>query len=123
MNKTFWTEKFRELTYQTAHWTAHDFIRELEDVVRDANADQELSNLIAEVVAVVCKDIVGFGSVSWADFLQIFPKHVLGDMCESQFDYMNWSPIGCSSSRIMLNSPREVVFLIIHHHAGMPGLV
>lgn len=74
----------KPLTHKRAHWTAHNFIRQLKNIVGNRSAHQKLSDLVAEIVAIVSQQTVGLGRVPGTDLLQIHLEHVFGHVCDTQ---------------------------------------
>lgn len=108
------------LTYQRTHRARNNFIGEVEDVIWDRGAHQELRDLIAEVVAVVAKKVVSLRGVAPADLLQIVLKDLLGYMRHPEIYNPDWCTIRCPPCRILLDAGTKIVLSSIYYHPGMP---
>lgn len=110
----------RDLTYQRANRALHCLLGLVEDVARNRGTNEELDDLIAEVVAVVAEEVVGFWCVARADLLQKAFKVLLGDMCDPEMFYSGRSPVWRLSRLALLDASPEVVLFAMNHHTCMP---
>ena len=113
----------RELTYQGTNRAVHRFFRLVEDVSWNRGINKVLHRFIAEVIAVVAEDIVGFRSVAWANLQQEVLKELLGNMCDPEIFYPDRGTVWCSSRATLLDTSTEVILFAINYHTCMPAMI
>jgi hypothetical protein len=105
---------------ERAHWAGHDLGREVEDVVGDAGADEELRDLVAEVVAVVGEEAVRLRRVARRDGAEVVLEHLAREVRDAQLHHPQRPPVRRRARRRRLDPTAEEVLVPVHHHARVP---
>lgn len=108
------------LTYKGTHRAICNLIRKIQNIFWNGCTDQKLSNLIAEIVAVVGKQTVCLCSIPRAYLLQIHFKDILWYVGDTQIYNFNRSPIWCRPSWSMLYTASKIIFMTINHYSCVP---
>ena len=103
-----------------AHGAGHDLGGEVEDVVGDAGADEELRHLVAEVVAVVAEQPVRLRRVPRRDVAEVVLEHLPRDVRLAHLHHPHRPPVRRPPRRQRLDPAAEEVLVPVHHHARMP---
>lgn len=108
------------LTYQRADGAVHHFVRQLEDVAWEFGAGEELSGLVAEVVAVVAEEVVGGRRVAGSDLPEEVLEHLPGDVGHAEVLHQDGRTVRRPAGLALLDAAAEVVLAAVDDHAGVP---
>ena len=108
------------LTYERADGAVHHFLGQLEDVAGESGAGEELSGLVAEVVAVVVEEVVGGRRVAGADLAEEVLEHLPGDVGHAEVLHPDGRAVRRPAGLALLDAAAEVVLAAVDDHAGVP---
>lgn len=94
---------------------------EAQNVLGDADTNEELRHLVAEVVAVVLEEAVGLHGVAGPDLVEVLLEELLGDVGDAQLYHSHWGAVWGGPHGSLLYASSEVVLVAVHHHARVPG--
>ena len=86
-------------------------------------AGQEDGAFIREVIAVVVQEIIRVHGKPRRDFLQEFQKHVLRDVRFTEWNVLDWDPVGRASRRAVRDPTSKEELFIVHNDSRMPYTV
>lgn len=117
-----WLFSLSWLTHESAHGTTSNFVGKLKNILWDGRANQKLSNLITEIVAIMSQQAVSLSCITRADFSQISFKHIFWDMRNAQINDMDWCSKRCISRKTVIDSTTIIVFIVIHYNPSVPEM-
>jgi len=104
-----------------AHWRLHQLLGQINNIFGDALTEQQISNCISEIVAVICQDVVFLGGEIILHAFQHFHEVLLRNFCHSQVSLLCWLTERGLARLVIADTTAKVELLAVNDDASVPN--
>ena len=117
---------FNHWAQHGADWAVECLVGEVNYMLWDPTAKQELREFVAEVVAIVCEQVVRRLGETWAHFLHPLLQHLEADRGSAHRQHLHGLHTKIRDDLLRwhrLDPATEEILVAMHYHAGVPDAV